>query len=496
MFGFGWLLGPLFYVIIIGGIAALFIVILKKTGGSDEMRQRHAILQDQKSKLEAENSLLKTEQIQFQGQIEVLREQVSERAQKLAALEKEREMLLNEIERVSVRSSSLEKALDEEKGSLQRQQIAYNTLEAEQKALLEKLETQKEELRQMQEKFKETFENLANRIFEEKSTKFTEQNRNKLEEILKPLRENITKFESRIEETNKDHIDRNATLVQQIKSLRELNNKMSEEAHNLTKALKGDVKVMGNWGEVILKRILESSGLREGIEYVAQGKAMDLHSEEGSQQRPDYIVKLPEEKHLIIDSKVSLVAYERLTAEDDPDKRDQHQKDLQLSVRKHINELHDKHYEQLKGLNTPAFVLMFIPIEGVSPYIFQPDSSLFDEGLKKKIVIVSPSTLLATLLTVAHTWRQENQTKNAMEIARQGGDLYDKFVLFVDELQNIEKHIKRTDEAYQQAMKKLSTGKGNLVGRTERLKKLGLKTTKQLDNKMLEETEAEEIEED
>ncbi len=486
-------------IVCVALVAVVFVLLgsqKKQKQETDKIREDFASLTAQKDGMARENAMLSDEQDKLNKLLSDEREKSTTVQSDLSAARREREMLLDQIRELREQRDVATTKLDEEKERSQQKQIAYNTLEAEQKALVEKLDTQKEELRQMQEKFRETFENLANRIFEEKSTKFTEQNRTRLEEILKPLRENISKFESRIEETNKDHIDRNATLVQQIKSLRELNNRMSEEAHNLTKALKGDVKVMGNWGEVILKRILESSGLREGIEYEAQGKGMGLHGEDGSQQRPDYIIKLPEDKHLIIDSKVSLVAYERLTSEDEPDKREQYQKDLQLSVRKHINELHDKHYEQLKGLNAPAFVLMFIPIEGVSPYIFQPDSSLFDEGLKKKIVIVSPSTLLATLLTVAHTWRQENQTKNAMEIARQGGDLYDKFVLFVEELQNIEKHIKRTDEAYQQAMKKLSTGKGNLVGRTERLKKLGLKTAKQLDAALLDQTEVEESEED
>ncbi len=490
MFGLGWFISFFVSILPFAGIVVLIVLLLRRDrGDSGDLRQRFQLLQDQKSKLEVENSLLKTEKVQLVQQVDDLRDQSGERSQKLAAIEKEREMLLQEIERVRERARTLEQSLDAEKDALQKQQIAFNGLEAEQKALIEKLETQKEELRQMQEKFRETFENLANRIFEEKSTKFTEQHHTRLEEILKPLRENITKFETRIEKVNEQTIDRNATLLQQIENLQKLNNKMSEEAHNLTKALKGDVKVMGNWGEVILKRILESSGLREGIEYEAQGKGMALHGEEGNQQRPDYVIKLPDDKHMIVDSKVSLVAYERLTAEDGSERREQHLQDLKISVKKHINELHEKHYEQLKGLNSPAYVLMFIPIEGVSPYIFQPDSSLFDEGLKKKIVIVSPSTLLATLLTVAHTWRQENQTRNAEEIARQGANLYDKFVLFVEELQNIEKHLGKTREAYDEAMKKLSTGKGNLVGRTERLKKLGLKTTKQLEGKLLEKSE-------
>ncbi len=352
--------------------------------------------------------------------------------------------------------------------------------------LEEKLKAEKAELENLQKKFTETFENLANRIFEEKSQKFKTENRTRLDEILLPLKEKIKDFEQKVDHNNERNRLSHTSLIEQIKSLKDLNRRISEEAENLTKALKGDVKIQGNWGEVILERILEESGLTRGIEYESQAKGMGLKNEAGSSNRPDVIIKLPEDKHLIVDSKVSLIDYERMTAAADDTEQIIHMKAMSNSVKKHIDGLYNKHYHELKGLNSPDFVLLFIPIEGVFTVLMQQESGIYKYALDKQIVIVSPSTLLATLRTIAFIWRQENQTKNALEIARQSGNLYDSFARFIADLEKIGTNINRAGDAYQDAVKKLSTGKGNLVSRVENLKKLGAKASKQIPEKFQE----------
>jgi len=346
--------------------------------------------------------------------------------------------------------------------------------------LVEKLETQKAELEVLQKKFTESFENLANRIFDEKSEKFSKQNKSNLDEILQPLRDKIMDFSKKVDDSNEKNRNSHASLIAQINSLKDLNKQISDDASNLTKALKGDVKIQGNWGEIILERILEESGLTRGIEYEIQAKGMGLKSEEGGATRPDVIIKLPENKHIIVDSKVSLLDYEKLIVEEDADQKLKHLKDMNNSVKKHIDGLHSKHYHELKGLNSPDFVFLFIPIEGVFTLLMQQDSKIYQYALNKQIVIISPSTLLATLRTVAFIWRQENQTKNAVEIARQSGNLYDGFVRFLEELEKVGTYIKRADTAHSEAIKKLHTGKGNLVSRVEKIKKLGAKASKKI----------------
>lgn len=363
---------------------------------------------------------------------------------------------------------------------------AFSEINAKNENLLEKLENQKKEIEEMQTKFSDAFENLANKIFEEKSSKFTEKNRVNLDEILKPLKEKIMEFENKVEFTHKENLKTNISLIEQIRNLEKLNKQISDDASNLTKALKGDVKIQGNWGEVILERILEESGLQKGIEYESQTSFID---EEGHRFQPDVIIKLPENKHVIVDSKVSLVNYERMISADNEHQQRVFIKALNTSVKSHIDGLYKKHYHELKGLNSPDFVLLFMPIEGSFAIVLQNDNSLFRFALDKHIVIVSPSTLLATLRTIAFIWRQENQTKNAMEIARQGGALYDKFVGFINDLDNIGKNIDRSKESYLNALNKLKTGRGDLISRVENIKKLGAKASKSIPEKFIEEEE-------
>ncbi|RLC57128.1 MAG: DNA recombination protein RmuC [Candidatus Cloacimonadota bacterium] len=353
--------------------------------------------------------------------------------------------------------------------------------------LQEKLNDQKKELEELQVKFTDAFKNLANEILEEKTKKFTEQNRANLDEILNPLKEKIKDFEQKVVHADEKNRLSNASLIEQIKGLKDLNKKISDDANNLTKALKGDSKIQGNWGEVILERILEESGLRKGIEYEAQAKGMGLKSEEGSTSKPDFVIKLPENKHVIVDSKVSLVHYERMVSSETEEQREGYLKALNTSVKTHIDGLHKKHYQDLKGLNSPDFVMMFIPIEGIFAVIMQHDNTVYQYAYNKQVVIVSPSTLLATLRTIAFIWRQENQTKNALEIARQGGALLDKFNGFIDDLEKIDVNLKRTQGAYDDAVNKLSTGSGNLISRAKRIEALGAKAKKQIPEKFINE---------
>ncbi len=356
----------------------------------------------------------------------------------------------------------------------------------EHKNLQVKLAEQKEELEKLNERFAHEFKNLANEIFEEKSKKFTEQNKTNIHDLLNPLKEKIGEFQKKVEDSNKEGAERNASLVQQIKHLSDLNKQITKEAENLTKALKGDSKAQGNWGEVILERILEKSGLEKGREYETQ---VSETGEDGKRYQPDVVIKLPDNKHIIIDSKVSLTAYERFVNEEREDEQLAQLKLHITSIKAHVKGLSEKSYQNLYGLDGLDFVLLFIPIEPAFTLAVQHDPELFNDAYSKNIVIVSPTTLIATMRTIASIWKQEYQNKNAIEIARQGGALYDKFQSFTEDLISIGKHLNGTQKAYQESMKKLSEGSGNLVKRAESLKKLGAKASKQMDERLLNRSE-------
>ena len=393
-------------------------------------------------------------------------------------------------EKVKLLKSEIEKAESElnterEKSTNSLSEIAK--LETMNLNLQEKLNDQKKELEELQKKLTDAFKNLANDILEEKTKKFTEQNRTSLDELLIPLKEKIKDFESKVEQTDEKNRMSNKSLEEQINGLKELNKKMSDDANNLTKALKGDVKIQGNWGEMILERILEESGLRKGIEYETQGRGMGLKSDEGNPSKPDFVIKFPDEKHVIIDSKVSLIAYERLMNSDSDEQKKGYRKELERSIKSHIDNLHGKYYHTREGLNTPDYVFLFMPIEASFTIALHPDSSLFKYGLDKKVIIVGPSGLMAILRTIESIWQQDNQTKNAKEIARQSGALLDKFVGFIIDLEKIDVNLKRTQNAYDDAVKKLSTGSGNLISRAKRIETLGAKAKKQIPEKFINE---------
>lgn len=384
--------------------------------------------------------------------------------------------------------SNLESELQAERVKVIDLTTALSSLKSDYANLQQKLSEQKAEIEEVREKFIKEFENLANKIFEEKSSKFTEQNKSNLDQILKPLSEKIKDFEKKVEDVYVTDSKERAGLIQQIKILHELNQQMSKDANNLTSALKGQSKTQGNWGEFILESILEKSGLVKGREYVVQES---ITAESGRRFQPDVIINLPENKSIIIDSKVSLVGYEKFISSED-----EHEKQLGLrehinSIRSHIKNLSGKNYQNLYQLESLDFVLMFMPIEPAFAYAVQNDNSIFTDAFEKNIVIVSPSTLLATLRTIASIWRQESQNKNAVEIARQSGEMLDKFTAFVDDLISVGKGLISTKDNYDKAMNKLTEGRGNLISRSEKIKKLGAKASKSLPPSILNRSDVE-----
>lgn len=355
-------------------------------------------------------------------------------------------------------------------------------LTANNKSFNEKLETQKIEIEKLRKQFNIEFENIATKILDDKTKKFTDLNKTNLETILKPLGKDIENFQKKVEEVYDKESKERFSLGKEVEKLVQANQKISDEANNLTKALKGDSKKQGNWGEIILERILERSGLIKGEEYDTQ---VSTSNDEDKRVQPDMIIFLPEKKHIIIDSKVSLVAYEKYVNAATEDEKKQHIKEHLYSIKIHVKGLAEKRYSQLKDYNTPDFVLLFMPIESSFGVAVQEDNELFNFAWDNKIVIVSPSTLLATLRTIASIWKQENQTKNAIEIARQSGALYDKFVGFISDLEKIGNNIDKLHETYDEAKKKLQTGNGNLIKSVENIRKLGAKTNKSISEKYL-----------
>ena len=352
------------------------------------------------------------------------------------------------------------------------------------KAQRERLADQEKSINEIQQKFQLEFQNVANKLLDEKSQKFVETNRANLDVLLNPLKENIKAFEEKVDKVyNMEAAERN-TLKGVITQLMDLNKLISNEAQNLTKALKGDNKKQGNWGEVILERVLERSGLVKDQEYRMQAS---LTSSDGSRFQPDVIIDLPDEKHLVIDSKVSLIAYERLVNCETEDERKLYSKAHVESIRGHVMGLSAKNYHDLYQINSPDFVLLFIPIESSFSFAVQIDAELFSDAWDKRVVIVSPSTLLATLRTIASIWKQERQNRNVLEIARLSGAMYDKFVGFVTDMESIGKNIKQSQGAYDNAISKLTEGNGNLTKTAEKIKSLGAKANKQIEQKYLNE---------
>lgn len=441
--------------IIIGVALGLFISNLKKKGEFSGIQERLKFeaeqLRESKDAFAKAETTILTLRKEAADQLDAVRQQAQEDTN---VLRKEKDFFQNELTARNVEFQNLEKRIEEKT----------------------------EELTMLQEKFTKDFELVANKILEEKSSKFTLQNQENLDKILRPFQEKIQNFERKVEATQKDTIERNSALREQIKNLTALNEQMSKEANNLTKALKGDSKTQGNWGELVLERVLEKSGLEKDREYFVQ---QSFTTEEGSRVLPDIVIHLPDNKRMIIDSKVSLSAYERYVNEEDDLLKDQFLKEHIASLRRHVVQLSDKNYQDLYQVESPDFVLLFIPIEPAFAIAINFDNQLYNQAFEKNIVIVTPSTLLATLRTIDSMWNNEKQQQNALEIAIQAGRLYDQFVLLTEDLIKVGNQLRTVQGSYDTTMKKL-TGQGNLIKKVENLKKLGIKQKKHLNDKLIE----------
>jgi DNA recombination protein RmuC len=347
--------------------------------------------------------------------------------------------------------------------------------------LREKQEAQKQQLEELQQTFTKEFENLANKILDEKSVKFTEQNQKNIRNILLPLQERIQLFEQKVDLTHKESIRQNATLKEQLLNLQNQNLRITKEAENLTRALKGDSKMQGNWGELVLERVLEKSGLEKDREYSVQ---QSFTREDGSRVLPDVIIHLPNGNKMIVDSKVSLTDYERYVNAEEHE-REPFLKEHVNSLRRHVEQLSAKKYEDLYEMESPDFVLMFVPIETAFSIAINYDNELYNKAFERNIVIVTPSTLLATLRTIDSMWSNEKQRRNAVEIARQAGALYDKFEGFVTDLTRVGKKMDEAKDEYRGAMNKLVEGRGNILTSIEKLKKMGAKAKKSIPEPLL-----------
>lgn len=377
---------------------------------------------------------------------------------------------------------------DKEKLVLEKQSLLVNLSrrETEFENLLQKNADQKQEVEQLQEKFTKEFENLANKILEEKSSKFTEQNKENIKNILSPLQEKIQIFEKKVEDSQKENIGIHASLKEQLLHLQNQNLKITQEAENLTKALKGDSKMQGNWGELVLERVLEKSGLEKDREYFVQ---QSFVNEQGSRVLPDVVIHLPDNKKMVIDSKVSLTAYERYVNEEDLALKNTYLREHISSLKRHIDQLSEKNYHDLYRMDSPDFILLFIPIEPAFAVAINHENNLYNKAFEKNIVIVTPSTLLATLRTIDSMWTNQKQQENAYEIARLAGSLYDKFEGFVADLIKIGKKMDEAKTEYSGAMNKLVEGRGNVITTIEKLKKMGAKTQKSLPENLLRRAE-------
>ncbi len=472
---------PLVWVYFLAGFAAaalfgsiLYLLIYRsiKKGFAQQIEQMHQSYLGEKEALEKslEESRSETEKIEeLLNSSRMESAALKERVEALSAFKRRSEEQEAVLE--SCRSKTL--ALEKEVSELQ------TLLESERRGAKRSLE----ELKSAKDLMQKEFKVLAAKIMEENSLRFGAISKEGVEQVLKPLQMQVSEFKKRIEQVHTEETKEMAALLNEIKSLKELNRQISEDATNLTKALKGESKKQGVWGEMVLERVLEASGLREGEEYERE---VTMHDDQNRRFRPDVVVHLPDSRDIIIDAKTSLVAYEGyVNAEDDRERQVYAKRHLE-AVKSHIDKLSDKSYTALEGVNTLDFIFMFMPIEGALMLALQEDPSLYDRAFSKHIVLVSPTTLLVALRAVENTWRRERQSQNALEIARQAGALYDKFVSFVEDLEKVGKQLNTVQKSYESAWRKLTDGRGNIVGRIQRLEELGAKATKSMPKKLVE----------
>lgn len=440
--------------------------ISERLGGAQEEGKRVAL----------ELTALQQHAVLWRDQLDVSRD---ERAQMLERAHGLSEQLLA-AQREKDELAMLRDQLTKEQRHLSNQVAELNSLlQSERSQTEEKLQLMKNAEEQLSNRFKM----LASEILEDKTKRFTEQNQTNLNQLLEPLKVKLTEFQCKVEEVYVNEGKDRSALAEQVKQLMALNNQLSKDAHNLTSALKGQAKAQGNWGELILEKVLEASGLRKAHEYDVQ----ESHTRaDGSRAQPDVVVHLPEERHLIIDAKVSLTAYEEHANCESEAQRDAALKRHLDSVRGHIKELADKNYQQLYGLQSLDFVLMFIPVEPAFMLAISHDSELWQDAWKRNVLMVSPSTLLFVVRTVAHLWRQEQQNRNAQDIASRGAELYDKLVGFVEDLDTLGNRLNQAKDVYDKAYGKFTTGRGNVIRQAEMLKVMGVKPTKQLAKNLID----------
>ncbi|RLU03456.1 MAG: DNA recombination protein RmuC [Ketobacter sp.] len=462
--------------LLLGGLLGALTVHFRSLARLEKLKadaEREGALQRQAMDQQTQKlAILERSESEKSSLLDALRQQLNDAEKRLATAEEQsrQQKLLSE------KLSATEQLVVEQQHELMRGHGEVKDLKARLESAQRETQEKLQLLQEAKEQMKLEFQSIANKLFEDKSEKFTQQNKTNMGEILNPLKEQIFEFKKKVEDVyDKESRDR-VSLLQEIVSLKELNTRMSTDALNLTRALKGDNKAQGNWGEMVLEKVLEASGLQKGREYETQGS---FTNEEGQRLRPDVVVHLPEAKHVVIDSKVSLVAWERFCAEVGE------QQDVNLrahieSIRAHIKDLSAKNYQDLYGITTLDYILMFVPIEPAFLKALEVDSTLFVDAFDKNIILVSPSTLLVTLKTIHNIWRYEYQNRNALEIARQAGALHDQFVLFVESLEEIGDNIGKTQRAYDTAHKRLISGKGNLVRRVGQLESLGAKARKSI----------------
>jgi len=386
-------------------------------------------------------------------------------------------LLGRELEILKEEKTKLESDIRQKDESLLEVNRELAAKTADFKNLSDRYNTEKAELEKIQQQFQDAFKNLANEILEEKTKKFTQQNKDKLEEILNPLRENIKSFEKKVDDTYVKESKERFALDKEVKRLAELNKKISEDATRLTEALKGESKTQGNWGEMILESILEKSGLEKDREYFTQES---FKTDDGRRIQPDVIVRLPENRNVVIDAKVSLTAYERFISAGNEKEQETARRNHMSSVKNHIQELSGKNYQDIYSLGSLDFVMMFMPVEPAYMLAVQIDREIWNYAYERRILLVSPTNLLVSLKMIASLWRQEYQTRNVLEIARQSGDLLDKFYSLLNDLTDLGSRLKSAQKSYDDTLNKLSEGKGNLVRRAEKIKELGARTKKSL----------------
>jgi len=412
------------------------------------------------------------------------RAELNEEVQRCSEMDKQLALSLDKTSAAQERLQHVEQLVEVERRAKNEVEKRLVAAESELAHMRQKLIDEQKNLELLQERLRTEFENVAHKIMKQQTADFNMSSQKGLHDILQPLREKLQSFEKKVEDTYEKGLQNQSDLRAELKKIYDLSITLDKDAKDLTKALKSDTKRQGNWGEVILERVLERSGLTKDQEYFLQFSAKN---NEGATMRPDVLIKLPEDKHLVIDAKVSLTAYTEYVSSDDEQVRSRKLREHLDSIRRHVKELSQKRYDNLLGIHSPDFVLMFMPVEPAFALAVQSDMELFNDAWTQRVVIVSPTTLLATLRTVASIWKFEKQNQNALEIADRGGKLYDKFESFVSDLESIGQYIDKADKSYKEAHKKLTSGSGNLIRQVEQLKKMGVTTKKSLPENLLNE---------